>query len=75
MAADASHSRFGMHRGIYDMDAAMEQNVRQLKASVPDLTHYFDLMDHMHEQPENRKVFRFFLALGYLVSACFLVPN
>ena len=38
--------------GIYDMDAAMEQNVRQLKASVPDLTHYFDLMDHMHEQPE-----------------------
>ena len=38
--------------GIYDMDAVMEQNVRQLKASVPDLTHYFDLMDHMHEQPE-----------------------
>lgn len=54
--------------GIYDMDAAMEQNVRQLKASVPDLTHYFDLMDHMHEQPEKSQA----ILCANASSFCFL---
>ena len=43
--------------GVYDMDAAMEQYVRQLKASVPDLVHYCDLMDRMHEQPEKSQAY------------------
>ena len=43
--------------GVYDMDASMEQYVRQLKASVPDLGHYFDLMDRMHEQPEKSQAY------------------
>lgn len=43
--------------GLYDLDAVMEERVRQLRASVPDIGHFYDLMDHMHDQPEKSQAY------------------
>ncbi len=37
--------------GFYEADAVMAQRVEQLKASVPDIGHFYELMDNMHGQP------------------------
>lgn len=43
--------------GLYDLSTVMEDRVRQLKASVPDIGHFYDLMDHMHDQPEKSRAY------------------
>lgn len=43
--------------GAYESQSAMDQRVRQLKAGVPDIGHFFDLMDHMHGQPEKSRAY------------------
>ena len=43
--------------GLYEADVAMAQRVDQLKASSPDIGHFFDLMDHMHDQPEKSRAY------------------
>ena len=43
--------------GLYALQPVMEERVKQLRASVPDIGHYYDLMDHMHEQPEKSQAY------------------
>ena len=43
--------------GLYDADPAMEQRVDQLKANVPDIGRFYDLMEHMHERPEQSRAY------------------
>jgi putative endopeptidase len=43
--------------GLYDLSSVMEERVKQLRASVPDLGHYYDLMEHMHDQPEKSQAY------------------
>lgn len=43
--------------GMYDLAPVMSERVRQLKASVPDIGHYYDLMEHMHDQPEKSQAY------------------
>ena len=43
--------------GLYDSEGAMEERVRQLRASVPDIGRFYDLMDHMHDQPEKSRAY------------------
>ena len=38
--------------GMYDCETAMEERVGQLKASVPDIGRFYELMANMHAQPE-----------------------
>lgn len=38
--------------GIYDGQEAMNQRIQELKANVPDIGHYSELGDHLHEHPE-----------------------
>ena len=42
---------------VYDADPVMEERVEQLKASVPDIGRFFELLDHMHEQPEKTRAY------------------
>lgn len=43
--------------GFYDADAVMDQRVDQLKASVPDIGHFYELLDNMHGQPEKSQAY------------------
>lgn len=43
--------------GIYDLGAVMEERIRQLRASVPDIGHFYELMEHMHDQPEKSQAY------------------
>jgi predicted metalloendopeptidase len=43
--------------GLYALQPVMEERVKQLRASVPDIGHYYDLMEHMHEQPEKSQAY------------------
>ena len=43
--------------GMYDLKPVMDERVKQLRASVPDIGHYFDLMEHMHDQPEKSQAY------------------
>lgn len=43
--------------GVYDINLVMEERVEQLKASVPDVGRFFELLDHMHEQPEKTRAY------------------
>ena len=43
--------------GLYDVEKTMEEYVRQLKALVPDIGHFYELMDHMHNQPEKSRAY------------------
>ena len=43
--------------GLYDVEKTMEEYVQQLKALVPDIGHFYDLMDNMHDQPEKSRAY------------------
>lgn len=43
--------------GLYDLGAVMEERIRQLRASVPDIGHFYELMEHMHDQPEKSQAY------------------
>ena len=43
--------------GLYELQSVMDERVEQLRASVPDIGHYYDLMDHLHDQPEKSQAY------------------
>jgi predicted metalloendopeptidase len=43
--------------GLYEQEPAMEQRVEQLKASVPDIRHFYELMDAVSGNPEATKAY------------------
>ncbi len=41
--------------GIYAAKEAMEERVEEVKKSVPDISHFFTLTDHMHDRRQWKK--------------------
>ena len=43
--------------GLYEVSGVMEQRVNQLKALVPDIGHFYDLMEHMNDRAEQSRAY------------------
>ena len=43
--------------GVYDADGVMEQRVEELKKSVPDIGRFYELLDHLFDQPEKSQAY------------------
>ena len=43
--------------GVYDADGVMEQRVKELKKSVPDIGRFYELLDHLFDQPEKSQAY------------------
>lgn len=43
--------------GMYDGETAMERRLQEMRTTVPDLGRYFQLMDLMHQQPEESRAY------------------
>ena len=43
--------------GVYDANGVMEQRVEELKKSVPDIGRFYELLDHLFDQPEKSQAY------------------
>lgn len=43
--------------GLYDVQQVMNERIKQLRASVPDIGHFYDLLAQMHLQPEKSQAY------------------
>lgn len=43
--------------GMYDAEPVMDERIEQLKSSVPDIGRFYELVDHLHGQPEKTRAY------------------
>ena len=43
--------------GLYDVQQVMNERIKQLRASVPDIGHFYDLLAQIHLQPEKSQAY------------------
>ena len=43
--------------GFYDLEIVMEERVQELRTLVPDIGHFYELVDHMHDEPEKSRAY------------------